>query len=126
MDWGNWTPTSENINALPLKVREYIRDVETLCDPSGMVQENVLLKETVGALLCKEKRRNKMSEKPRIPNMPAIRELLDLRDKASYIRFKCHPIFNKVQVTDTCTMRVRSSAVSKDGTLKIEGFVEKE
>lgn len=41
----DWTPTSANINALPEKVRAFIHDLQTNCDPSGTVQENVLLRE---------------------------------------------------------------------------------
>lgn len=46
----NWTPTPENINALPEPVRKYIHDLETNCDPAGMVQENAILKDTCKAL----------------------------------------------------------------------------
>ena len=60
MDWGNWTPTSENINALPDAIRHYVHDLETKCDPSGLVQENALLKETVESILL---RRSAMPEK---------------------------------------------------------------
>ena len=49
----NWTPTPENINALPPDIKRYIHSLETLCDPAGLVQENALLKETVEALLKK-------------------------------------------------------------------------
>jgi hypothetical protein len=45
-----WTPTTENINALPGPIRKYIHDVETRCDPTGLVQENTVLKDTVAAL----------------------------------------------------------------------------
>lgn len=36
--------TSEEVSKLPEKVREYIHDLETLCDPAGLVRENALLK----------------------------------------------------------------------------------
>jgi len=45
-----WLPTSENINSLPDPIRKYIHDIETNCDPTGMVQENVILKDTCKAL----------------------------------------------------------------------------
>jgi hypothetical protein len=42
-----WLPTPENINALPDGVREYIHYLETLCDPGGLAQENILLKDSM-------------------------------------------------------------------------------
>jgi len=45
-----WTPTPENINALPEPIRIYLHDLETICDPAGMVQEIALLKENIKAL----------------------------------------------------------------------------
>jgi hypothetical protein len=48
--FANWTPTSENINALPDPIRKYIHDLHTNCDPAGMVRENVLLREEVKRL----------------------------------------------------------------------------
>ncbi len=41
----NWLPTAENINALPSPIRSYICDLETRCDPAGIVRENVLTKD---------------------------------------------------------------------------------
>lgn len=35
----DWTPTAENINALPDPVRRYIHDLETTCDPAGLQRE---------------------------------------------------------------------------------------
>jgi hypothetical protein len=46
----NWTPTAVNINALSEPIRKYIHDLETNCDPAGMVQENACLRENVKAL----------------------------------------------------------------------------
>ena len=43
--WMNWTPTPENINALPEKIRGYIHGLESLCDPAGMVAENILIRD---------------------------------------------------------------------------------
>lgn len=34
-----WLPTVKNINRLPKPIRDYIHDLETRCDPAGMVQE---------------------------------------------------------------------------------------
>jgi len=41
----DWTPTPDNINALPPPLKDYICHIETLCDPAGMVAENTLLKD---------------------------------------------------------------------------------
>lgn len=40
-----WKPTPENINALPEPIRQYVMELETLCDPAGIVRENMLLKD---------------------------------------------------------------------------------
>ena len=45
LDYSDWTPTAENINALPDPLREYICHIETLCDPAGIVAENTLLQD---------------------------------------------------------------------------------
>lgn len=42
--------TPEQVNALPLDVRGYIHDLETNCDPAGMVQDNACLQDEVTAL----------------------------------------------------------------------------
>jgi hypothetical protein len=49
----HWQRTPENINALPEPVRRYIMHLETLCDPPGLVRENVLLKEQIAGLMKK-------------------------------------------------------------------------
>jgi hypothetical protein len=41
--------TAQDINALPEPVRKRIHELETICDPSGMVQLIAYLKETVTA-----------------------------------------------------------------------------
>ena len=46
-----WTPTPENINALPAPVRQYIHDLETRCDPAGDVRTIAMLQENVQALI---------------------------------------------------------------------------
>ncbi len=48
--WGGWTPTAENINALPSSLRQYIHDLETRCDPAGEVQALRCAQEDVVAL----------------------------------------------------------------------------
>lgn len=58
----NWIPTSENINSLPMPLRDYICDLETNCDPAGLVQENACLKETVKALEIKLEEKEKQNE----------------------------------------------------------------
>lgn len=45
-----WLPTAENINVLPEPIRHYIAKLETNCDPSSLVQENIILKDTCKAL----------------------------------------------------------------------------
>jgi hypothetical protein len=34
------TPTPENINALPEPLRRFVHDVETNCDPQGIIREH--------------------------------------------------------------------------------------
>jgi len=41
----DFKPTAEQINRLPEPLRNYIHDLETLCDPAGMVQDNASLRE---------------------------------------------------------------------------------
>lgn len=43
----DWTPTADNINALPRPVRDYIHSLETNADPAGMVRENAILKHDI-------------------------------------------------------------------------------
>lgn len=40
----DWTPTAENVNALPNPLRLYIHELETVCDPAGDVRKLHLLK----------------------------------------------------------------------------------
>jgi hypothetical protein len=40
----DWTPTADNINALPEPLRRYIHDLEAVCDPAGDVQKLFQLK----------------------------------------------------------------------------------
>ena len=44
----DWTPTPENINALPDPLRRYIHQLETVCDPAGDQQELALARDTIG------------------------------------------------------------------------------
>lgn len=46
----DWQPTPEHINALPAPIRRYIAELETLCDPAGIVRENVMLRDALAAL----------------------------------------------------------------------------
>ena len=46
----DWKPTSENVNALPEGLRSYVSGLETMCDPAGMVAENVHLKDEIDIL----------------------------------------------------------------------------
>lgn len=43
-------PTPENVNALPEPLRRYIHDLQTDCDPSGTIRENVIARETITSL----------------------------------------------------------------------------
>lgn len=45
-----WTPTAENINALPEPVRRYIHDLETNADPAGNLQRLAHLEQENAAL----------------------------------------------------------------------------
>lgn len=42
--------TSDEINALPERLRRYIAALETECDPSGTIRENFRLREENAAL----------------------------------------------------------------------------
>ena len=46
----DWTPMPENINALPMPLRNFIHALQTDCDPAGTIRENVLLKDENYAL----------------------------------------------------------------------------
>jgi hypothetical protein len=48
----DWKPTAANINALPESLRRYIHDLETNCDPAGLVQQIAALKDQVNQLLA--------------------------------------------------------------------------
>jgi hypothetical protein len=41
----DWKPTAANINALPKSLKDYIHEISTLCDPSGIMRENVMLRD---------------------------------------------------------------------------------
>lgn len=45
-----WSPTVDNINALPEPIRRYVHDLETLCDPAGIVLENHQLRQQADAV----------------------------------------------------------------------------
>ena len=66
-----FTPTPEHINALPEPIRKYIHDLETNCDPAGIVRENVLLKDENEAL------RLKLKQRPRVTPDHVIAKLID-------------------------------------------------
>lgn len=46
----NWTPTAENINALPNPIRRYIYDLETKADPTGIVRQLTIATDMIRAL----------------------------------------------------------------------------
>lgn len=45
-----WSPTVNNINALPEPIRSYIHQLQTNCDPSGDTQERVIARDTCRSL----------------------------------------------------------------------------
>ena len=51
----DWTPSIENINALPWPLRNYIMWLGTECDPAGTIRKNVLIKDENEALRLKIK-----------------------------------------------------------------------
>ncbi len=48
--WIGWSPTADNVNALPAAVRSYVHELETRCDPSGELRELVIARDTCHAL----------------------------------------------------------------------------
>lgn len=46
----DWTPSAENINALPKPLREYIHQLETFTGSAGLIQENAALRVRVEQL----------------------------------------------------------------------------
>ena len=46
----DWTPTPANVNALPMPLQRYIHDIVTICDPAGIVRENLILRGQVQQL----------------------------------------------------------------------------
>ena len=44
---GNWKPTPSGINSLPKCIRNYVRDLETMCDRAGIIAENTLLRDEI-------------------------------------------------------------------------------
>lgn len=45
-----WTPTAENVNALPKSIRQYIHDIEARCDPAGDIRELTIARDTIRQL----------------------------------------------------------------------------
>lgn len=58
----DWKPTADNINALPEPLRRYIHDIETNCDPAGIIRENILVKDENAML------RSKLAEEKPLTN----------------------------------------------------------
>ncbi len=46
----NWLPTIENVNTLPERLKNYIHDIESTCDPAGLIRENIILRDIVSSL----------------------------------------------------------------------------
>ncbi len=53
----NWMPTSENINALPMPLRDYIHGLEARCDPAGDVSRMAMLNDENQQLRAARSRR---------------------------------------------------------------------
>lgn len=43
----DWTPTADNVNALPEPLRRYISALETECDPSGTIRSEVHMRDDI-------------------------------------------------------------------------------
>ena len=86
--------TSDEINALPEHVRRYVRDLETICDPAGMVQEIAALRDQVRALTLRlnagiEKRENIARDVQRLRDEVVCREVN--RQRAAFFRGEKYP-----------------------------------
>lgn len=46
----DWTPTAENINALPEPVRKFVHELAPNCDPAGTVRDLTIARDTIRAL----------------------------------------------------------------------------
>jgi len=60
-----WLPTSDAINALPEGVRRFVHDLETRCDPAGIVAENTVLHDQASQLQAALAAANKRIEAAR-------------------------------------------------------------
>ena len=49
----SFAPTAANINALPENLKRFVMELEALCDPSGIVAENTIARDTCRALESK-------------------------------------------------------------------------
>jgi hypothetical protein len=49
----NFTPTSDQINALPDGIRSFIHDLETRCDPAGETQARILAEDAARGLMAR-------------------------------------------------------------------------
>jgi hypothetical protein len=66
-----WKPTPENIMALPEPIRQYIHDLQTVCDPAGDIQMLYILRQENRALRFEcERLAKKAGEMPKPENKP--------------------------------------------------------
>jgi hypothetical protein len=66
-DMPAWKPTAKNINALPEPVRQYIHDLQTVCDPAGDIQMLHILRQENRALRFEcERLARKAGEMPKV------------------------------------------------------------
>ena len=54
-EFESFQPTSEQINALPERLRKYIHAIETNCDQTGIVREAIIQRENAEALALQVK-----------------------------------------------------------------------
>jgi len=51
--FAGWTPTAENINALPEPIRRYVHGLEARCDPAGDVRTIAVQRDNIDALVAR-------------------------------------------------------------------------
>lgn len=72
--------TADEINALPLRVRRYIHDLETICDPTGMVQTIWSQRDQIEGLVALLKELREWSGRQDLNLRPAASEAAALPD----------------------------------------------
>lgn len=80
--YDGWLPTPDNINALPGPVKRFIHDLETNCDPAGIIRENIVGGDIITAL-------TKECDALRAENERLTQEILDLRQRDGVLVVTC-------------------------------------